>query len=68
VKWVDAGRLCLRENHEAYENEQAKESETIRKMQRIVDLETELALKEGQTIIRGRKRRPLKVIKPKPQS
>jgi hypothetical protein len=56
VKWIDAVRLSEREY------------QTIRKMQRIVDLETELALKEGQTIIRGRKRRPLKVIKPKPQS
>jgi hypothetical protein len=68
VKWIDAVRLSEREYQEAYENDQAKERETIRKMQRIVDIETELALKEGQTIIRGRKRRPLKVIKPKPQS
>jgi hypothetical protein len=35
-------------------------------MQRVVDMETELALKEGQTIVRGRKRRPIRVIKPGP--
>jgi len=37
-----------------------------KKMQRIVDMETELALKEGQTIVRGRKRHPLRVVKPEP--
>jgi hypothetical protein len=64
VKWVDAIGLSERENREAYERYQAKERETTKKMQRIVDLEMELALKEGQMIVRGRKRRPIKVIKP----
>jgi hypothetical protein len=31
-----------------------------------VDLETRMALQEGQTIVRGRKRRPIRVIKPGP--
>ncbi|KAF2030116.1 hypothetical protein EK21DRAFT_66280 [Setomelanomma holmii] len=66
VKWVDAVRFSERENQEAYERDQVKERATTRKMQRIVDLETELALNEGQTVIRGRKRRPIKVIKPMP--
>jgi hypothetical protein len=65
VKWVDAVTLSERENKDAYEHDQSKEREITRKMQRIVDLETELALKEGQTIVRGRKRRPIKVVKPK---
>jgi hypothetical protein len=65
VKWVDAISLSERENKDAYDRDQTKERETTKKMQMIVDLETSLALKEGQTIVRGRKRRPIKVIKPK---
>jgi hypothetical protein len=64
VLWTDAVKLSERENQAAYENDLAKDRELIRKMQRIVDLETELALKEGQTIVRGRGKRPIKVIKP----
>ncbi|KAJ4367318.1 hypothetical protein N0V83_006899 [Neocucurbitaria cava] len=64
VKWVDAVQLSEQENLQAYEKDLEKDRVVIRKMQRIVDLETELALKEGQTIVRGRKRRPLQVIKP----
>jgi hypothetical protein len=66
VKWVDAVRLSERQNRDQYERDQANERETTRKMQRVVDMETELALKEGQTIVRGRKRRPIRVIKPGP--
>jgi hypothetical protein len=66
VKWVDAVRLSEMINQEAYEKDQVKGRETTRKMQRIVDLETALALKEGQTLVRGRKRRPIRPIKSKP--
>jgi hypothetical protein len=64
VKWVDAVKMNERLNQEAYEKDQARDREIIRKMQRIVDLETEMALEEGQTIVRGRKKRPIRVIKP----
>jgi hypothetical protein len=64
VKWVDAISLSERENREVYERYQLNERDTTRRMQRIVDLEMKLALKEGQTIVRGRKKRPIKVIKP----
>jgi len=64
AKWSDAVMLSARENHDAHEKDQAKDRYLITRMQRIVDLETELALKEGQTIIRGRKRHPLWVLKP----
>jgi hypothetical protein len=64
VEWVDAISLSEKENKEMYERYQLKERDTTRKMQRIVDSEMQLALKEGQTIVRGRKRRPIKVIKP----
>ncbi|KAF2832960.1 hypothetical protein CC86DRAFT_389366 [Ophiobolus disseminans] len=64
VRWVDAVRLSERENQEAYERDQTKERMVTRKMQKIVDLETELALKEGRTITRGRNRRPISVLKP----
>jgi hypothetical protein len=64
VKWVDAIYLADGENQRAYDAELAKNKEITAKMQKIVDLETELALKEGQTIIRGRKNKPISVTKP----
>ena len=66
VRWTDAIRLSERENYEAYERDQQKDRDITKKMQRIVDEETKLALEEGQTIVRGRRRRPIRVIKPKP--
>lgn len=65
VKWIDAIKVSERENQEAYEKDVRKDREITKKMQRIVDLETKLALQEGQTIVRGRKRNPIRVIKPK---
>jgi hypothetical protein len=64
VKWVDAVRMNEKLNQAAYEEDCARDRETIRKMQRIVDVETELALQEGQTVVRGRKKRPIRVLKP----
>ena len=66
VKWTDAVRQAETENHWAYERDLRKDRDMMRDMQAIVDKEMELALKEGQTIIRGRKRRPILVIRPKP--
>lgn len=63
-KWVDAVKASEQDNLDAYRNDLTKDKMITRKMQRIVDQETELALWEGQTIIRGRKRRPLSVVKP----
>lgn len=63
-KWVDAIRLSLSHNHEAYRQENDRDKRLTKRMQYIVDKETELALKEGRTIVRGRRRRPLKIIKP----
>jgi hypothetical protein len=65
VRWTDAIRLSERENYVAYEKDQQKDWDITKKMQRIVDEETKLALEEGQTIVRGRRRRPIRVIKPK---
>jgi hypothetical protein len=64
VKWVDAVISSEKDNQKAYEKVMADDKETTRKMQKIIDLETKLALEEGQTIIRGRKKRPIRVIKP----
>jgi hypothetical protein len=64
VKWADAIELSERENQEAYEKDLLKDRDITKKMQKIVDLETKLALQEGQTIVRGRKRSPIQVIKP----
>jgi hypothetical protein len=65
VKWVDAVQMSDRLNQDRYESDQTYQKEITRKMQKIVDLETKLALAEGQTIVRGRKSRPIRVIKPK---
>lgn len=64
VKWVHAVNYSEKLNQEVHERNQARDKAVAKKMQRIVDLETGLALKEGQTIVRGRKKRPIKVIKP----
>lgn len=64
VRWTDAVRHSQWENQEAYEKDLKKDRHITRKMQRIVDMETELAMKEGQTITRGRRRHPIRVIKP----
>ena len=63
-KWATAIRDSLRANQEAHQADIRKDIMMTKKMQKIVDMETELALKEGQTIVRGRKRHPLRVIKP----
>ncbi|KAF1837187.1 hypothetical protein BDW02DRAFT_491884 [Decorospora gaudefroyi] len=65
VKWTDAIQLAERECKEKYDKDVQKDRALSRKMQRIVDEETKLALKEGQPIVRGRKRHPIRVIKPK---
>lgn len=64
VRWADAVRLGLRENQDNYDRDNAYDKELIKKMQRIVDLETAMALEEGQTIIRGRRKRPIRVLRP----
>lgn len=64
VKWTDAIRLSERENQDAHERDTRKDRQITRKMQRIVDTEKKLALQEGQTIVRGRRRDPIRVIKP----
>lgn len=65
VKWTDAIRRAEIENQWAYERDLRKDRDMTKDMQAIVDKEMELALKEGQTIVRGRKRRPILVIRPK---
>lgn len=64
VSWTESVNTALRLNQNAYTKDVAKDRSLIRKMQQIVDQETKLALQEGQTIVRGRKRRPIRVIKP----
>ncbi|OAL50431.1 hypothetical protein IQ07DRAFT_566371 [Pyrenochaeta sp. DS3sAY3a] len=63
-KWVDAIHLSLSQNKDAYQQEINRDKWLTKRMQYIVDKETELALKEGRTIVRGRRRKPLKIIKP----
>ncbi|KAH6615276.1 hypothetical protein C7974DRAFT_367470 [Boeremia exigua] len=62
--WADVVVEAERENGMMYEAEMARDREVIRKMQWIVDEETRLALKEGQEVVRGRKKAPIRVLKP----
>lgn len=62
--WTDAIHEADRQNQALYDEDIAKDKEIIGKMQRIVDKETKLALKEGQTIVRGRRKRPIRIVKP----
>ncbi|KAK1915496.1 hypothetical protein P3342_003306 [Pyrenophora teres f. teres] len=64
VKWIDVVRQAEMQNQWAYERELRKDRDITTDMQAIVDKEMKLALKEGQTIVRGRKR-PILVIRPK---
>ncbi|KAF2691337.1 hypothetical protein K458DRAFT_287291 [Lentithecium fluviatile CBS 122367] len=59
VKWADAMLAAIQENVQAYEKEIQTDKRTVEKMMAIVDAEMELAKREGQTVVRGRKRRPI---------
>ncbi|KAF2748138.1 hypothetical protein M011DRAFT_422345 [Sporormia fimetaria CBS 119925] len=63
-KWSDAVRKAYADNTKQYETEVTRDKAIADKMLEIVDKETELALKEGQKIVRGRRVR----AKPKPLS
>lgn len=64
VEWVDAVYDAVRQNFALYEDELARDQEMIRKMQFIVDQETQLALQEGCEVVRGRRKAPIRVLKP----
>ncbi|KAF2266948.1 hypothetical protein CC78DRAFT_531373 [Lojkania enalia] len=57
-KWLEAISEAKVENNKLHEKHMLADRELALRMQQIVDQETELALKEGQKIVRGRKRRP----------
>ena len=63
-KWADVMHKAERLNGAEYEAELVADAALIRKMQRIVDVETEMVLKEGCEVITGRKKAPIRVIKP----
>ena len=58
--WADA--IVKAERTTLFDHERSLASDKIiaRKMQAIVDKETELALKEGRVVYRGRKSKPIK--------
>lgn len=64
TKWADAMHEAERQNGTEYEAELAADAALIRKMQHIVDAETKMVLKEGREVITGRKKAPIRVIKP----
>lgn len=64
IKWADVVHEAEKQNGLIYEAELTKDAALIQKMQDIVDAETELVLKEGREVIRGRKKAPIRVLKP----
>lgn len=64
IKWADVVHEAERQNGLIYEAELSRDAMVIQKMQDIVDAETELALKEGREVIRGRKKAPIRVLQP----
>lgn len=64
VNWTDVLYVAESKNGALYEEELAGDRAIIQKMQGIVDEETRLALEAGEEIIRGRKKAPIRVLKP----
>lgn len=58
--WVSVMLEAHEENWQAYEKDIATDKEIAKKMLAIVDEETRLAKLEGQTVVRGRKGKPIK--------
>ncbi|KAF2706727.1 hypothetical protein K504DRAFT_412216, partial [Pleomassaria siparia CBS 279.74] len=59
-QWVDAILHAEKLNKRAYDTKLATDRLMALKMQSIVERETELALKEGHVVMRGRKSNPLR--------
>lgn len=64
IKWADEVHLAEKQNGRIYEADLTRDALLIQKMQDIVDAETELVLKEGREVTRGRKKAPIQVLKP----
>lgn len=64
VKWTEAIHDAEKENARLKDEDVAQDHRLIQKMQRIVDAEMELALKEGQEVLRGRRKAPISIVKP----
>ncbi|KAF2866706.1 hypothetical protein BDV95DRAFT_552143 [Massariosphaeria phaeospora] len=63
IGWAYEVRRAVRAYDMTYERETAGDRKVATRMQEIVDQETVLALREGQTITRGRKHRPISITK-----
>jgi hypothetical protein len=60
AKWTDIIRQAIKENEATYAEELKTDRVIAKKMLDIVNEELRLAKLEGQTVVRGRKRRPIK--------
>ena len=60
VKWADVMSQALEKNVIDWKNDLGTDKAIAKKMLAIVDEETRLAKLEGQTVVRGRKGRPIK--------
>jgi len=60
AKWADVMLQAWEENADVFEKDLMTDKAIARKMLGIVDAETRLAKLEGQTVVRGRKGRPIK--------
>jgi hypothetical protein len=58
--WVDEMRAAEYASRAAYDKEIKKAAEITARMTRLVEMETELAMQEGQQVVRGRKTKPMR--------
>ncbi|OAG12840.1 uncharacterized protein CC84DRAFT_1135894 [Paraphaeosphaeria sporulosa] len=58
--WVYQVNIAEQANRAAHEKDIKKATETATRMTELIDKETELAIQEGQKIVRGRKTKPIR--------
>lgn len=58
--WVDEVNVAEHAARVDHDKEMKKVAETTARMTRLVEIETELAVQEGQKIVRGRKSKPIR--------
>lgn len=58
--WVDEVNVAEYATRVTHDKDMEKTAETTARMIRLVEMETELAIREGQKIVRGRKTKPIR--------
>jgi len=60
TSWVHEMKQALMTNEKESQDETRRERHIASKMIALIDQETKLAIEEGQTVIRGRKNKPIR--------